>query len=214
MDEVAEIADRTGKRPVDYINDLGLMQGKLIAAHVVHIDEREMELLSEKEMKVVHLPESNMKLASGISPVKKMIDKGISVGLGTDGCSSNNDLDMFLEMDTAAKVSKILELDPVALDAGTVMKMATLWGAGFLGNQECRGTIEKGKKADIIVVDLKKPHLCPVYDPISLMVYSASGADVRDVIVDGRILMKNRKFMTLDHHEIMAKVNEICSSFT
>ena len=213
MDEVGEILNRTGMRPVIYLDKMGLMDSTLIAAHAVHVDEGEMEILSEKRVKVVHLPESNMKLCSGISPVKKMIQKGVTVALGTDGCSSNNDLDMFLEMDTAAKISKVYDSDPVGLDARTVMKMATLWGADFPCHHNNIGTIVKGKRADIIVIDLKNPHLCPVYDPYSLMVYSASGADVRDVIVDGRILMKNRGFLTLDCPEVIARVKEICKNF-
>jgi 5-methylthioadenosine/S-adenosylhomocysteine deaminase len=212
-DEVHEIVDRTGERPVHYLREIGVLDGDLIAAHAIHVDESEMEILGQKDIKVVHLPESNMKLCSGASPVKEMMEKGITLGLGTDGCSSNNDLDMFLEMDTAAKISKVMDLDPVGLDAKTVLEIATSRGSSFLGRQNNVGTLEKGKKADIIVVDLGSPHLCPVYDPVSLMVYSASGADVRDVIVDGRILMKNRKFMTLDPEEIMASVRRICSKF-
>ena len=213
FEEVNEVIERTGKRPVNYLNEIGVMNGELIAAHAVHIDENEMELMSAKGTKVVHLPESNMKLTSGISPVKRMIRKGVTVGLGTDGCASNNDFDMFLEMDSAAKISKILDMDPVGLDSRTIMRMTTVWGSDLLGKNGQIGTIEKGKRADLIVIDLKYPHLCPVYDPFSLLVYSASGADVRDVIVNGRILMKNRNFNTLDPHEIMAKIRETCRRF-
>ena len=134
---------------------------------------------------------------------------GLTVGLGTDGCASNNNLDLFQEMDTAAKLGKVFALNPVNMDAGTVMKMATSWGAKILGLEKEIGTIEVGKKADIIVVDLQSPHLVPLYNPLSTLVYSASGADVKDVIVNGQILMKERVFQTLDPNEIIERVSAI-----
>ena len=208
-DEVNEILKKVGKRPVHYLDQLGLINEGLIAAHAVHLNDSEIECLGENGVKVVHVPESNMKLCSGVARVFKMVKLGLAVGLGTDGCSSNNNLDIFQEMDTAAKLSKVFDLDPVALDAKTVLKMATTWGASILGLEKQIGTIAVGKKADIIVVDLREPHLCPVYDPFSAMVYSATGADVKDVIVNGRVLMKNRKFTTLDSEEIMERVKRI-----
>ncbi len=207
--EVTEIIKKTGKRPVHYLDRLGLISEDLIAAHAVHLDESEMACLKKKGAKVVHVPESNMKLCSGVSKVAEMLKMDLKVGLGTDGCASNNNLDLFCEMDAAAKLSKVMSYDPTSLDAKTVFKMATSLGAAVLGLEKEIGTIEKGKRADIIVVDLNRPHLCPVYDPLSTMVYSASGADVKDVIVDGRPLMKDRKFMTLDPVEIMAQVRGI-----
>ena len=158
---------------------------------------------------MVHVPESNMKLSSGVGRISDMINMGLTVGLGTDGCSSNNNLDLFCEMDTAAKLSKVFELDPLSLNAKTALKMATIWGAAILGLEKHIGTIEVGKKADIIVIDLHNPHLCPVYDPLSAIVYSANGSDVKDVIVDGKVLMKNREFKTLDPIKIMETVNNI-----
>ena len=208
-DEVNEILKKVGKRPVHYLEQLGLINEGLIAAHAVHLNDREIGCLKENGVKVVHVPESNMKLCSGVARVTEMVKLGLAVGLGTDGCSSNNDLDIFQEMDTAAKLSKVFELDPVALDAKTILKMATTWGGSVLGLEKQIGTLEKGKKADIIVVDLKEPHLCPIYDPFSAMVYSATGADVKTVIVNGRVLMKNRKFTTLDSNEIMQRVKRI-----
>jgi 5-methylthioadenosine/S-adenosylhomocysteine deaminase len=209
VDEVNEIIKRSGKRPVHYLDQLGLIDDGLIAAHAVHLDRKEMECLKEKSVKVVHVPESNMKLSSGVARIPEMVKMGIIVGLGTDGCSSNNNLDLFQEMDTAAKLSKVFYSDPVGLDAKTVLKMASSWGATVLGLEKQIGTIEKGKKADIITVDLYNPHLCPLYDPLSALVYSANGADVKDVIVNGRVLMKDRKFTTLDSVEIMKAVREI-----
>ena len=210
-DEVNEILKKTGKRPVHYLDQIGLINDGLIAAHAVHLDDREIECLKENGAKVVHVPESNMKLGSGVARVLDMVRLGIPIGLGTDGCSSNNNLDLFQEMDTAAKLSKVFSLDPVALNAETALRMATTWGASVLGLEDQVGTLEVGKKADIIVVDLQGPNLCPVYDPLSALVYSASGADVKDVVVDGKVLMKDRKFTTLDPNEIMERVRRISS---
>lgn len=208
-DEVKEVMRKTGKRPVFYLDRLGLIDRGLIAAHAVHLDENEMACLKEKGGNVVHLPESNMKLCAGPAPIRDMVNMGLTVGLGTDGCSSNNNLDLFCEMDTAAKLSKVYDLDPVGLTANTVVKMATSWGAAVLGLEKEIGTLEPGKRADIIVVDIHQPHLCPIYDPLSAIVYSANGADVKDVIVNGKVLMKNREFTTLDPVEIMEKVKAI-----
>jgi len=214
QDEVIEIMKKTGKRPVYYLDQLGLICEDLVAAHSVHLEEGEMACLKEKGAKVVHLPESNMKLSSGVGRAHEMIDMGLTVGLGTDGCASNNNLDLFGEMDAAAKLAKVVSYDPTRLGAKTVLEMATSRGAAVLGLEKEIGTLEKGKRADIIVIDLNSPHLCPVYDPISTLVYSASGADVKDVIVNGRVLMKDRKFTTLDPLEIMEKVRGIAGEIS
>jgi 5-methylthioadenosine/S-adenosylhomocysteine deaminase len=208
-EDVSEIMNRTGQRPVHYLDKIGVLNDDLIAAHAVHLNDEEMELLSRKGVKIVHSPESNMKLSSGVARVSEMVGMGMTVGLGTDGCASNNNLDLFQEMDTAAKLAKVFTLNPVNMDAGTVLKMATSWGAKILGLEKETGTIEKGKKADIIVVDLQAPHLVPLYNPLSAIVYSASGADVKDVIVNGEILMKERTFRTLDPVEIIERVTAI-----
>jgi 5-methylthioadenosine/S-adenosylhomocysteine deaminase len=138
-----------------------------------------------------------------------MVKMGLTVGIGTDGCASNNNLDLFQEMDTAAKIGKVFTHDPVNMDAETVLKMATSWGGKILGLEREIGSIEVGKKADIIVVDIQSPHLVPLYNPTSTIVYSANGADVKDVIVNGRILMKDRNFRTLDPEEIIERVTAI-----
>jgi 5-methylthioadenosine/S-adenosylhomocysteine deaminase len=213
-DEVNEILKKTGKRPVHYLEEIGLINDGLIAAHAVHLDDGEIERLKENGVRVVHVPESNMKLSSGVARILDMVKKEIPIGLGTDGCSSNNNLDLFQEMDTAAKLSKVFSLDPVALDAETVLRMTTTWGASVIGLGDQVGTLELGKKADIIVVDLQGPNLCPVYDPLSALVYAASGADVKDVIVDGKVLMKDRIFTTLDADEIMGRVKRISADIT
>jgi 5-methylthioadenosine/S-adenosylhomocysteine deaminase len=208
-EEVEEIIKRTGKRPVEYLDKLGLLGCDLIAAHSIHLDDNELDILAKKNVRVVHAPESNMKLASGVAKISEMVKRGIAVGLGTDGCASNNNLDMFQEMDSAAKMGKVFTMDPLNMDALTVMKMATCWGAKVMNVYTETGSIEKGKKADIIIVDTESPHMVPVYNPLSTIVYSANGSDVKDVIVNGRILMKDRQFKTLDRDGILEKVNAI-----
>jgi 5-methylthioadenosine/S-adenosylhomocysteine deaminase len=208
-EEVSETITRCGRRPVHYLDQLGLLGGALVAAHGVHLDISEIERLAETGVKIVHVPESNMKLGSGVAPVAAMIRAGITVGLGTDGCASNNDLDLFCEMETAAKAAKVFDRDPLSLDGGTALGLATTGGAAVMGLEGEIGTLEKGKKADMIIVETGVPHLCPIYDPVSTLVYSANGSDVRDVIVNGRILMRKREFTTIDADEVMGKVREI-----
>ncbi len=209
LDEVNEIIKKTGKRPVYYLDQLGFLNENLIASHAVHLEKGEMGCLKKNGTKIVHLPESNMKLSSGVSDPDWMIRMGLTLGLGTDGCASNNNLDLLGEMDTAAKLAKVIAYEPTRLVAKTVLEMATSRGAAVLGLEKEIGTLEIGKKADIIVIDLDSPHLCPVYDPISTLVYSATGADVKHVVVDGKIIMKDREYLTLDPIEIMEKVKGI-----
>jgi 5-methylthioadenosine/S-adenosylhomocysteine deaminase len=207
--EVEEVLKKTGKRPVLYLKSLGWLRENLIAAHSIHLNDDEIDLLSEGGVNIVHVPESNMKLASGVARISEMLNRGMTVGIGTDGCASNNNMDLFKEMDSAAKLGKVFTGDPVNMDAGTVLKMATSYGAKIMGLEDETGTIEKGKKADIIVIDLNSPHMVPLYNPLSAIVYSAIGSDVRDVIVNGRILMKGRRFQTLEQEEIMERVRAI-----
>lgn len=209
QEEPAEIKKRTGLRPVFYLDDLGTLNRNLIAAHAIHLDEEEIDLLASRDVKIAHCPESNMKLGSGIASVGRMLEKGITVGLGTDGCASNNNLDLFGEMDTAAKLAKVANLDPTILDARTVLKMATIGGARVIGLENRVGTIEAGKKADIIIVDTNTPHMTPMYNPYSQLVYSATGGDVRDVIINGKIVYRDRRFTTLDRDEIINEVKKI-----
>ena len=149
-----------------------------------------------------------MKLASGIAPIPDMLAKQVTVGLGTDGCASNNNLDLFAEMDTAAKLHKLGTMDTTVMDASTVLRMATIEGAKALGMSDMVGSLEFGKKADIIIVDTKKPHLTPLYNPISHLVYAAKGNDVSHSIINGRLVMEERRLLTLDFSEIMEKVRE------
>ncbi|MBE9591961.1 MAG: amidohydrolase, partial [Proteobacteria bacterium] len=207
-DEVKEIEKRFGKRPVQHLKDLGLLGSHLIVDHCVHINESEIELLAENNVCVVHNPESNMKLASGIAPVPAMIAKGITVGLGTDGCASNNNLDLFGEMDMAAKLHKVNNLDPTVMNAQTLVKMATIDGAKVLGLEKITGSLEVGKRADLIVIDTNKPHLVPMYNPYSHLVYAASGHDVKHSIIDGNLVMEDRRLLTLDVEDIIERSKE------
>jgi len=208
-EEVEEIKKREKKRPVFYLDDLGILNGDLIAAHAIYLNEQEIEVLAKRDVKVAHCAESNMKLGSGLAAVTKMLEKGITVGLGTDGCASNNNLDLFAEMDTAAKLAKVAGLDPTMLNAKTVLSMVTSKGAGVIGMADRLGTIEPGKKADIIIVDTNSPHMTPMYNPYSQLVYSACGGDVRDVLINGKIVLKDRQFTTLDKDDIISRVNRI-----
>jgi 5-methylthioadenosine/S-adenosylhomocysteine deaminase len=158
---------------------------------------------------VVTNPESNMKLASGWAPVHRYLKKGITVGVGTDGCASNNDLDLFGEMDTLAKLHKVYDADPTHMEARTVVETATKKGAAALGLDKGTGTLTPGKKADIIVVDFNKPHLTPVYNPYSHLVYAAKSSDVRDVVVNGELLVQNGRLAKADLSDIMAKGREL-----
>ncbi|MFH1124562.1 MAG: amidohydrolase, partial [Pseudomonadota bacterium] len=213
-EEVREVFQKTGQRPAFYLDRLGLLNDDLIAVHAVHLDDEEMALLAQRNVRIVHVPESNMKLASGAARVSEMMRIGLSVGLGTDGCASNNNLDLFQEMDSAAKLDKVFTLNPVNMGAERVLRMATSWGARVLGLEGEIGTLEAGKKADIIVLNLDSPHLVPLYNPYSLLVYSASGADVRDVIINGRVVMRDRRLKTLDQREIMERVRTISRGIT
>ncbi len=206
--EVKEIVERYGKRPVAHLASLGLLGPALLADHCVAVDENDIALLAENNVKVIHCPESNMKLASGIAPVPRLLESGATVALGTDGCASNNNLDMFGEMDTCAKLHKAATLDPTVLSAQTAVRMATAAGAEALGWGDRIGRLEPGMLADIIVVDFQKPHLTPVYNPVSHLVYAAGAGDVRHTLVGGRILMKDRSLLTLDLEEIFAHVRE------
>jgi 5-methylthioadenosine/S-adenosylhomocysteine deaminase len=167
-----------------------------------------MDLLARRGVKVVHNPESNMKLASGVAPVPELLARGIPVGLGTDGCASNNNLDIFQEMDTAAKLHKVHRMDPTVMPSHVVLHMATLGGARVLGLDKEIGSIEVGKKADLIILDFNRPHLQPIYNFASHLVYSATGADVRDVIIDGRLIMQNRELLTVDEEKILYEARQ------
>lgn len=198
-----------GKNALIFLKEMGYLTERFLSFHCVCVDEEDMQLLAEHGCRVVHNPESNMKLASGVAPVTAMLKAGITLGLGTDGCASNNNLDMFQEMDTAAKLHKVSSLDPTVMDAGTVIRLATCDGAQALGLGDITGSLETGKKADIIMIDLNKPHLTPLYNEYSHIVYAANGADVDTVLINGKVVMRKRKLLTIDEGAVIANVKEI-----
>jgi 5-methylthioadenosine/S-adenosylhomocysteine deaminase len=208
-DEITTIQGKYGKTPVRFLYDLGVLDDKTVGVHCNWVDEEEIRILADCGTKVSHNPESSMKLAAGVAPIPRMMEKGITVGLGTDGCASNNDLDLFTEMDTTAKIHKVTSMDPTVMDARTVVKMATRDGAEVLGLENRIGSIEVGKCADIIILDMNKPHLTPLYNHYSHLVYAASGHDVTTVIIDGKIVMRNRDLITIDIEDIMEQVRKI-----
>ena len=210
--EVEQIMKQHETTPVRYLDSLGLLDHDTICVHCVWLDEEEIEILARTGSRVATCPQSNMKLGSGIAPLKKMLAGGVSVGLGTDGCASNNRLDMFYEMDLCAKLHKVKDHDPTAMPAATVLQMATTGGAGILGLGKGVGCLKPGKEADLILVDIKQPHLQPFYHP-GLLVYAASGADVSTVIIGGRIVMRKRKILTFDINRVMAEVRKLSERF-
>jgi 5-methylthioadenosine/S-adenosylhomocysteine deaminase len=183
---------------VGHLDRLGLLHANLVADHAVWLTADEIALLAERGVRVAHCAESNMKLASGVAPLPELLAAGVTVGLGTDGCASNNDLDLFGEMDTVAKLHKVQRLDPTVADAATVLRLATIEGARVLGMADRTGSLEPGKRADLIVVDTRQPHLTPLYNPVSHLVYAARGADVRHTVIDGRLVMRDRRLLTID----------------
>ncbi|MDI9571477.1 MAG: amidohydrolase [Pseudomonadota bacterium] len=207
--EVGQLTEKYGKKAIHYLRDIGFLHENLILFHGVCMDDEDMRICADYGCKVVHNPESNMKLASGVAPVGKMLARGITVALGTDGCASNNNLDMFQEMDTAAKLAKVAALDPTILPASSVLRMATRNGARAMGLARETGALEEGMQADIILIDTRKPHLTPLYNDYSHLVYAVSGADVETVMIDGRVVMEAGRLLTIDEEEAMARVNEI-----
>ena len=208
-EEVRTCRERYGRTPVAHLEALGLLGPQVVAAHCVMLSEAEIVLLAERGVKVAHCPESNLKLASGVAPVVQMLAAGITVGIGTDGSASNNNVDMFGEINTAAKIHKVDRMDPTAMNATTTLHAATLGGAAVLGVEGRIGSLEAGKKADCIVLDLNQPHLTPIYHPVSHLVYAARGSDVIHSVIGGRVVMRNRQIQTLDEAAILAGIREI-----
>ncbi|HMK49645.1 MAG TPA: amidohydrolase, partial [Thermodesulfovibrionales bacterium] len=188
--EVEEIKLRYKLRPVEHLARLGFLDESVLAAHCVWLEDNEIELLAKHKVGVAHCMESNLKLASGFAPVASMLSSGVRVTFGTDGAASNNDLNILSEMSTTAKVHKALSGNPTVLDAKTIVLMATRWGAEATGIGMTCGSLDKGKLADIISLDLSKPHLTPIYNIYSHMVYAAMASDVDTVMVNGRIVVR------------------------
>ena len=206
QNESTQIPSQNRESPFAYLNRIGLLDQNTLLVHAVWADNHDVEFIAGSGAKISHTPESNMKLASGIAPVSLFLDSDITVGLGTDGCASNNDMDLFQELDTTAKLHKVSTLNPTVADARTVLQMGTIDGARAIGLQKVTGSLEPGKQADLIIIDTCKPHLVPMYNPVSQIVYAASGADVNDVIVSGKIIVHNREVLTLDVGNIIEEV--------
>jgi len=197
-----------GKMPAEFMDQVGLTGPNVVFAHGVWLTETEWKILARKGANVAHCPSSNMKLSSGIAKVPEMMQTGVNVGIGCDGGPSNNSYDMIREMKTASLLQKVRTMDPLALSAETVLEMATLNGAKALGLQDQIGSLQAGKKADLIVVSMQKPHLTPAFNPVSHLVYAAEGSDVETTIIDGKIIMENRVVKTLDEEKIIHDANE------
>ena len=207
--EFDEAVQKRKKTPVAALADLGVLQGWTLAAHAVWLAPADFGLLRAAGTGISHCPSSNMKLASGVAPVLKLLQAGIPVGLGTDGVAgSNNDVDMIEEMDLAAKLQKVTTGDPTALPAEQVFAMATILGAQALGMSKEIGSLEAGKRADIISIKLDAPHAAPLYNVYSQLVYSLKGSDVGDVMVNGKLIVRNRKMLTVDDQTVMLKAEE------
>lgn len=204
-----QLLEKYGKSPVAFMDDIGYLDEKLLAFHCVYLTINDISLFAKHGCKVSHNPASNMKLGNGIPPITDMLEAGITVGLGTDGCASNNTLDMIKEMSTAAKLHKVAMLDPTVMDAKTAMRMATINGAKALGMGHLVGSLEVGKKADIILIGLNRPHLTPLYNAYSHMVYAAGGADVDTVVINGKVVMENRRLLTIAEEDVMNEVRKI-----
>lgn len=200
--------DKCVVTPTSFLKNMGYLDEQLIAFHCVWMEDEDIRMFSDHKCKIVHNPESNMKLASGVAPVPRMRAAGVTVGLGTDGCASNNNLDMFQEMDSAAKLHKVVHYDPTVMDARTVVRMATCDGAKALCFDDITGSLTPGKKADIILIDLNKPHLTPLYNEYSHAVYAVNGTDVDTVLINGKVVMKNRLLLTIDENEVIEMVRE------
>ena len=200
--ECALVESETGLRNVAYLDSLGLSGRHVVLAHCVHLDAGEFETLAKTRTNVSHCPSSNLKLGSGIAEIATMIERGISVSLGADGAACNNRLDMFTEMRTMALLQKALH-GPEAIPAKQALRIATIGGATALGLDNEIGSLEIGKRADVIVVKLNTLHATPSTDPTSALVYSAQTSDVETVVIDGRVVMKNRELLTLDEKSVL-----------
>ena len=202
-DEVDGWLSETGLRPVRWLEEQGVLASKVVAAHCVHVNTEDIQILARHKVGVAHNPTSNLKLASGIAPVAEMLARGVRLGVGTDGCASNNDLDMFEEMRLAALLPKVATHDPVAAPASEVVAMATIYGAQALHMDHLIGSLEPGKRADIIVIDSRQPHIWPHYDTTgqniySQIAYTTHAADVRHVFVNGKLVVEDRQLQTID----------------
>ena len=206
--EVEDVTKQWGQSPVQTLEKIGALEGPLLAAHCVHPNEADLDIMARRDFRVAHNPTSNLKLASGFAPVPEMLKRGIKVSLGTDGTASNNNLDMWEEMHLAALIHKATTSDPTAISAQEALLMATREGARCLSLEHEIGSLQTGKKADVVLVDFDAPHLTPCFNVVSHLVYAAQAGDVHSVIVDGKVLLRERRFTQLDTQEIAARCRE------
>jgi 5-methylthioadenosine/S-adenosylhomocysteine deaminase len=200
---------QNGMSPVQYLDKVGVLGPDVVSAHCIFVDDADRKTLAQRQVGCVHNPSSNMMIASGVSPVPEMRAAGVAVALGTDGpAGSNNDLDLMEEMDLAAKLAKITKLNPLALNAKAVVEMATIDGAKALHMEKEIGSLETGKKADLIVISLDEPNAVPMYDIYAQLAYALKGNDVETVVIGGRVVMRDRKLLTVNEQEVMAKARE------
>ena len=205
--EVKTIQERYGASSVAYLDRIGLLDERVIAAHMVWPTSADIATLAKRSVGVAHCPQSNMKLAAGAAPVPAMLKAGVAVGLGTDGAASNNDLNMWEEMDTAAKLHKLTTKDPTVINAREALEMATIRGARAIHQEKEIGSLEAGKRADLIIVDMGSAHQTPVYNVYSELVYATKASDVETVIINGRIVMQNRRVLTIDERAVRMNAN-------
>jgi 5-methylthioadenosine/S-adenosylhomocysteine deaminase len=207
--ELDDSRSQNGTTPVQYLNRIGILGPDVIAAHCIFVDEADRKILAEKQTGCIHNPSSNMMLASGVSPVPEMRAAGVAVGLGTDGpAGSNNDLDLMEEMDLAAKLQKITKMDPLALNAKAVVDMATIEGAKAIHMEKEIGSLEAGKKADIILIGLDEPNAVPIYDYYAQLAYAIKGSDVQTVVIGGKVVMRDHLLLTVKEDEVFAKARQ------
>src|SRR5947199_2887113 len=200
---------QNGVSPVQYLEKIGVLGPDVVAAHCIYVDANDQKTLAQRQAGCVHNPSSNMMIASGVSPVPEMRAAGVAVGLGTDGpAGSNNDLDLMEEIDLAAKLAKITKMNPLALNAKAVVEMATIDGARALHMEKEIGSLEPGKKADLILIGLDAPNAVPMYDVYAQLAYTLKGSDVETVIIGGRVVMRDKKLLTVDEPAAIAKARE------
>ncbi|HYA26301.1 MAG TPA: amidohydrolase family protein, partial [Terriglobales bacterium] len=200
---------QNGMSPVQFLDKIGVLGPEVIAAHCIYVDEADRKTLAERQTGCVHNPSSNMMLASGVAPVPELRAAGVAVGLGTDGpAGSNNDLDIMEEIDLAAKLAKITKMDPRALNAKAVVEMATIDGARAIHLDKEIGSLEKGKKADVIIISLDEPNAVPMYDIYAQLAYALKASDVQTVVIGGRTVMRDHKLLTVNEDQAIAKARE------
>jgi len=207
--ELDDSEKQNGMSPVAYLQSIGVLGPDVIAAHCIFVDQVDRKMLAERGVGCVHNPSSNMMITSGVSPVPEMRAAGVAVGLGTDGpAGSNNDLDLMEEMDLAAKLAKISKMEPLARGAKAVVEMATIDGARTLHMEKEIGSLEAGKKADLALISLNEPNAVPMYDVYAQIAYSLKGSDVETVVIGGRVVMRDRKLLTINEPAVLEKARE------